>query len=88
MSPASFPWYQNFLNVSRAFHKNAFVADIVLIYVLFLHKQLKHTISDIFLNFDTICFETKEITSKINFPAMFSNLEKICIFAISPKLRI
>ena len=52
----------------------------VLIYMLLLQKQLKHTMSAIFLHFDTICSSTEEITCKINFPAIFSNLEKVCIF--------
>ena len=49
------PWYQNFLDMSRAFQKTARVADMCFYIHVITAKQLKHTKSVIFLHFDTIC---------------------------------
>ena len=68
-SSASFPWHQN---VSCAFQKNTLVADMCFNIHVSIAKQLKYMMGVIVLHFDTICSLIEEITSKINFLAIFS----------------
>ena len=53
--PASFPWHQNFLDVSRAFQKTALVANMCFnIHVINAKNNSKFS-PEIFLHFDTLC---------------------------------
>ena len=58
------------------FRKPHSLRTCVLIHMLLLQKQLKYTMDVIFLHFDTFCSLIEETTSKIRFPAIFSNLQK------------
>ena len=65
-SRASFSWFQNFSDVSRAFQKTTLVADMCFNRCFITVKQLKHTTT--VFSYILILFA---LTLTINFPDIF-----------------